>query len=214
MNKLANKVLAIGLISTLLTFSIGCNSAQALIEVQRFEPVLVNVLVLACTINSGLPVCGTMQATIKSDADLVIKLWSDYNAAVKAGTSTTAIWNELNAAFVVFEQDSAAIFAAGLGLNAPEVTAIIAAAQILLSTIEALFPAAPVGTTAARPERFRKYTATLGTPRSYDKRWLEAWAKDYNQKVDVAQKLHPKANLQKVYVHSVVAHVATLGIAK
>lgn len=179
----------------LIVLESGCNSAKALGWVQKFEPVVVNVIVLACIINTGLPICGGMQATIKADADLVIKLWGDYNAIAKAGGSTSAIWNDLNAAFLTFEKDSADIFAAGLGLNAPEVTAIVAAAQVLLAAIEAVFPAPPAGAQATRPSKFGAYRMGIG---NYDRDWFNKWAKDYDSKVGVAQKLHPQAQLRKV----------------
>lgn len=191
---IANKVLAVGLISVMLTLTTACNSVQALVEVQRFEPVITNVLVLACAISSNLPICGGMQTTIKADADLVIKLWGDYNAAVKAGSATASIWNQLNAAFVVFENDSSAIFASGLGVNAPEVTAIVAAAQVLLAAIEALFPPPPAGVNAAGPSTFKAYRKGA----NYGKAWFHDWATDYNQKVDIAQRLHPNVKLTKV----------------
>jgi len=166
----------------------GCNSATALADVQKFEPVVVNALVLACAISSGLPNCGTMQTTITADYNLVLQLWTDYNAAVKAGTATAALWNDLNAAFTTFEKDSAAIFAAASGLNAPEVTAIVAAAQVLLGAIEALFPSSPAG--VAGPSVFRASRSGNFN--------LKAWRKDYNEKLDIAQRMHPSVRLAKV----------------
>lgn len=195
MKQLANKILASALISTVLTFSIACNSVQALVEVRRFEPVIVNVLVLACTISSNLPVCGGMQTKIKADADLVIKLWGDYNTAVAAGNSTVTVWTELNAAFTVFSNDSAEIFSAASGLNAPQVMAIVASAQVLLAAIEALFPPPPAGVMVAGPKKFTAYRMGTG---NYDKSWFDNWKKDYNQKVDVAKKLYPNAKLKKI----------------
>lgn len=195
MKKLANRMLSIGLISAMLALTTACNSVQSLSYVRRFEPVIVNVLVLACAINTGLPVCGGMQTRIKADADLVIKLWGDYNTAIAAGTSTVAAWNALNAAFTVFSNDSADIFAAASGLNAPQVTAIVASAQILLAAIEALFPAPPSGVAVAGPKKFAAYRLGAG---NYDKAWFDSWKKDYNQKVDTTRKLYPGAKLKKI----------------
>jgi hypothetical protein len=191
---------------------VGCNSTQALTEVTKFEPVIINVIVLTCTISSGLPICGAMQGTVKADADLVIKLWGDYNAAVKSGTSTLAAWNALNAAFVVFEADSAAIFAAASGLNSPEVAAIVAAAQVLLASIEAFFPGPPAGATSLKSAKFARYGSTVNA--SYTKAWLNGWIKDYNAKVDAAKKMYPQAKLRKVHIESFTARVATLGWEK
>src|ERR1035438_4929068 len=166
----------------------ACNSATALADVQKLEPVVVNALVLACAVSSGLPICGAMQSTIAADYSLVVKLWTDYNAAVKAGTATQGLWNDLNAAFIVFENDSAAIFAAAGGLNVPEITAIVAAAQILIGVIETLFPASPTGT--ASPSKFKAMRVSNFN--------LKAWKKDYNEKLDIAQRLHPAVRLRKV----------------
>ena len=168
----------------------ACNSATALADVQKFEPVVINALVLACAIQSGLPICGAMQTTITNDYNLVVQLWTDWNAAVKAGTATSALWNDLNAAFTVFEEDSSAIFAAAVGLNAPELTAIVAAAQVLLSVIESLFPSAPAGVLKSSPSKFSKYRVSNFN--------LKSWRKDYDNKVGVAQKLHPNVRLARV----------------
>jgi hypothetical protein len=194
MKQLANKILAVGLVSVMLTLGIACNSVTALSYVQRLEPVVVNVLVLSCAISSGLPICGAMQGTIKADADLVIKLWGDYNAAVAAGTGAASVWKDLDAAFIVFENDSAAIFSDGLGLNAPEVTAIVSAAQVLLAAIEALFPPPPAGV-APGPRKFGAYRMGTG---KHDKAWFNKWKHEYNEKVEVANKLHPNAKLSQV----------------
>jgi hypothetical protein len=183
----------------------GCNSQAVLNDVEKFEPVVLNALTLACTINAGLAVCGTMQTTITNDYNLVIKLWQDWITAKSNGTATLGLWNDLNAAFSVFEQDSAAIFAAASGLNAPEVTAIVAAAQVLLAAIEALSPAAPSGS-AAPSAVFKSSRAA-----SFD---LQAWVTDYNERVDVARHLHPTAKLTKVHYHGKALRIATFGIAQ
>lgn len=194
MKTLANKVLATGLICVMLAFTSACNSATALADVQRFEPVVINALNLACVISPGAGICGAMQVTVTNDYNTVVKLWADYNAAAAAGTATSALWNDLNAAFATFEEDSAQIFSLGLGLNAPELTAIIAAAQVLLATIEVLFPSAPAGALRAASKKFSKYR--VAGP--YDQKWVRNWRHDYNEKLSVAQKLHPTAKLRKV----------------
>ncbi len=102
---------ATSLVGMTAIFEVACSSTTALAEVERFEPVVINALTLACAINSGLPVCGSEQSKITADYNTVIQLWTDYNKAVAAGTSTVAIWNDLNAAFTVFEEDSSLIFA-------------------------------------------------------------------------------------------------------
>ena len=178
------------LVGATAILEVACNSTTALAEVERFEPVILNALTLACAISSGLPVCGTMQTKITTDYNTVIQLWTDYNKAVAAGTSTAAIWNDLNAAFTVFEEDSSLIFAAATGLNAPELTAIVAAAQVLLAAIEAAFPAAPAGATKAMPVKFKSARQSNFN--------LGAWTKDYNNKLDIAHKMHPGVPLKKI----------------
>jgi hypothetical protein len=206
--------LSLALLSVMLSVPVmtGCSSAQALADVQKFEPVIVNALVLACTIDSGAPICGTGEAQIQSDYNLLVKVWTDYNAAVAAGTATVAAWNYLNAVFSTFEADSAAIFALASGLNAPEITAVVAAAQVLLAGIEALFPDAPAGASTAKSTLFSGYAAKRST--NYDSVWLSGWVKDYNAKLDVAKVAHPKAKLKKVHVHSLALRVASLGWEK
>src|SRR5271154_5525766 len=133
----ANKFLSLSMAVVMMTVAIpmatlsttGCNSATALADVKKFEPIVINVLNLICTINPSEPICGTGLQTIEGDYTTVVQLWTDYNAAVAAGTSTVAAWNILNAAFTTFENDSALIFSLGLGLNSTEVTAIVVSAQ-------------------------------------------------------------------------------------
>ena len=192
---------ALASIGTLEIFNVACNSASVLADVEKFEPIVINALVLACAISPAAPICGTMQQTITNDYNTVVTLWTDWNKAVAAGTSTSALWNDLNAAFTVFEEDASLIFSLALGLNAPEVTAIVAAAQVLLAAIEALFPDAPKGSTAFVSKKFAKSGLSIplkGSSPKQQKDWFNAWAKDYNGKVEVAQKLHPKVKLHKV----------------
>lgn len=193
--------------TTMVTTS--CSSAQALTDVERFHPVVTDVLVLACTVSPSAALCGTAKATIENDYNLVVTLWGDYNAAVANGTATPGMWNDLNAAFATFEKDSADIFALGLGLNAPEITAIVASAQVLLAAIESLFPASPTG--QAKSAVFASHA--VGRT-SYDSQWLKTWSADFNGKLDVAHKIHPSAHVEKVHYHGKAMRYLTLGIEK
>lgn len=197
MTTFSNKILAIALIAVLITITSACNSATALADVQRFEPVVINALNLACVISPASALCGTMEVTITNDYNTVVKLWGDYNSAVASGTATSALWNDLNAAFTTFENDSAQIFSLGLGLNAPELTAIIASAQVLLATIEALFPGAPASLQATSVHRSLKFSSYL-SPGPYNSTWVKNWRHQYNNEVKTAQKLHPTAKLRTV----------------
>jgi len=189
----------------------GCSSAQALTDVSKFEPVVIDALTLACTIDPSLPACGTGQATIQSDYNLLVKVWGDYNTAVTNGTATVAQWNYLNAVFTTFEQDSSAILSAGLSLNAPELQAIVDSAQVLLAAVEVMFPSAPAGAQSAKSAVF---TAKAKPASVYGSAWLQGWIKDYNAKCDVAQKAHPTVKLHKVHYHGAIVRYGTLGWAK
>jgi hypothetical protein len=204
-NKFLSTALAIVMIFTTIPFMTGCSSSQALADVTKFEPVVINALSLACVIVPTNPLCGTMKTKIQGDYTTVVKLWGDWNTAVANGTATSAMWNDLNAAFTVFESDSADIFSLGLSLNQPEVTAIVASAQLFLATIEALFPPSP--SASMKSARFAAYA----TPGLHGSAWLSTWVKDYNQKVSVAQKLHPNAKLHQVHIHSLPVRIVTLG---
>lgn len=212
MKTLGNKVLSVGLINAMAFLSVwmalpvmqGCSSTAALAEVEKFEPVVLNVLNLACVIAPSAA-CGSLQSTFSTDYNSVVQLWGEWNTAVAAGTSTSAMWNDLNAAFSLLMNDSAQIFALVPGLNSPEITAIVASAQILLATIEALFPGAPAGATALRSARFSGVKplpiqsdhgkTTVSRPA------LKAWADSYNGSVEVAHQKYPSARLQKVKFH-------------
>src|ERR1700690_733328 len=135
-NRFLSSALALVMIFTSVPFMTGCSSSQAFAGVQRFEPVVLNALALACTISNSSGLCTTGEAKFKADYAVVVQLWTDYNAAVAAGTSTSQAWADLNAALAVFEQDSSAIFSLCLGFNQPEVTAIVESAQLLLAAIE------------------------------------------------------------------------------
>ena len=219
MKNIANKVLAFGLINVLAMLSVflsipittACNSTQALAEVEKFQPVVLNTLNLACVISPGAALCSTGAALIKNDYTVVVQLWGDYNTAVAAGTSTVAAWNALNAAFATFAKDSSQIFALASGLNAPEITAVVAAAQLLLGTIEAIFPNAPAGANGTKSAVF---TASAMGHTSMNREQLKNWELDYNQKLDVASKAHPTAKVKHVHIHGLAERVLTAGIAK
>lgn len=215
-NRFLSSSLALVMIVTSVSFTAGCSSSQALADVERFEPVVLNALTLTCTISSASALCTTGEAKVKADYATVIQLWTDYNAAVAAGTASSAKWNDLNAAFSVFEQDASQIFSLGLGVNQPEVTAIVESAQLLLAAIEVAFPSAPKTVSALRPNVFTQQVAAKQAgkkaPQTYDKTWLKNWSKDYNSKVDAAKKKHPKAKLHKIHPHGAFAHYATGGL--
>lgn len=201
-------VLVVMMLMTAL-FTTGCSSSQVLTEVEKFEPAILNALVLACVVSPAAAICGNGSATIKADYDLVVKVWADYNQAVASGTATAALWNYLNAVFATYEQDSSAIFALGLGLNSPEITEVIAATQVLLAAIEVLFPAAPAGAMSAKSNLFANH-ATKPSP-NYNGTWFAGWTADYNGKVKSAQMVYPKAHLNAIHVHNFLFRAVGFG---
>jgi hypothetical protein len=178
----------------------GCNSASLLNKVEDFEPVAVDALNLYCAIRSSDPNCATLAAKIGADYTTVTQLWSAYLKALNAGTATNADWNAVNAAFALYEQDASQIFALIPQLNNPTANAIVAAAEVLLAAIEALFPGPPSGSASAKSAVFAAHADLMGYP-SYNKAWLSSWASDFNQKVGVAQQQYPSAKLAKVKLH-------------
>jgi hypothetical protein len=184
----------------------GCTSAQVttvVTDITKFAPVVVNVLQLACAFTPGSALCATGAAELnKTIADLETALTA-YQAAVAAGTATSSTWNALNAVFTTFESQTAAIFdlfrISGAAAQSTAL-AVAASAGTLLSLIEALFPSAPVTPAAmrdeaARPKPVRFATLfpgaapmTAGGVTFFN---LPAWQKDYNKKVDAANKAIP-----------------------
>lgn len=211
MKSFADKFLASMLAVVFVIASTACNSSLALTEVERFQPVVTNVLVLACTFTSN-PLCATAGAKINQDVTTVIQLWTAYNAAVQNGTATQAIWNDLNAAFTTFEQDSSAIFQLANVVDPAhqqEIIAVAAAAQVLLASIELAFPAAPAA--AKRVQHGRIFTTASPIT---DKASFEAWESNYNKQISVLKKAHPKAGLKSVHLHGAFVRAVTVGVAK
>jgi hypothetical protein len=193
----------------------GCNSAAVVTDIQKFAPVVVNVLELACTFTPGAPLCATGAAMLNSSITAVTNAITGYQAKVKAGTATASDWNYINALFGTFEDQSASIFNllhVSSGGTQAEALAIEASAKVLLSAIEALFPAPPaIVAVASRPSA--RFVASMPSPAvAFDSNWFKAWEKDYNRKVDAAKKANPKASLS--HVHSALVTRLTLGKVK
>jgi hypothetical protein len=186
----------------------ACNSAALLAKVEDFQPVVIDALNLFCAIKPGETICtATFLAKINSDYTLATTLWSDYLTAVTNGTATAEVYNVLNAAFQVYENDANLIFEAIPQLNNPTIAAIVAAAQVLLAAIEVMFPNAPAGA-SAKPALFRAHA--IGQTQ-YTKQWLGNWITDFNQKIDTAHKAYPNVKLSKVHLHNLKLGVVKLG---
>jgi hypothetical protein len=199
------KRIATLLCTGLLCITIACTTAQVtsvITGIDRFTPVVTNVLALACDFNQKAALCSTGAATLNKDAADLTSALSIYEAKVTAGTATSADWNVANAVFQTFEADSASIFELFHISNASSeatANAVAASAQTLLAVIEALFPSAPapVAVSTARMERPAKFSASLPAA-GVAGFSLSVWQKDYNKRVDMAKKAHPQAKLAHI----------------
>ena len=188
-----------------ITITTSCSSAQVLTvvtDITKFAPIVTNALSLACVFTPSAALCTTGAALVSKDiADLNVAL-NTYQQEIAAGTATASAWGILNAVFATFEKDTAAIFdlfrISGAASQA-EALAVITAAQTLLSVIEALFPSAPAAMTLSMESRPHVFTANL-PPQGVKFFNLSAWQKDYNKKVDAAQKKNPSVKLLQVKV--------------
>ena len=193
--ELANKVLAMGLVSVLLVSSIACNQQNALNDVQKFAPVVTGVLTAACAFVKN-PLCLTAAGKIKADEQNVFTVWQDYINAVAAGTATSAAWNNLNAVLTTLINDSTDIFtfASSLGGSVTpqqqtEVLALVVAAQGLLAVIEALVPASPAASPSFRKATFSKHLPSPNPKTGkYDSGWFKSWQKNWNSLTLVKEK--------------------------
>jgi hypothetical protein len=190
----------------------ACNSASLLAKVEDFQPVAEDALNLFCAIKPGEIVCSsTWKAKFASDYTAATTAWSDYLTALKNGTATIEAYNILNGLFQVYENDANLIFQAIPQLNDPTITGIVDLAEVLLAAIEVFFPGPPVGTdmrpAVLGPAVFASHASAV----VYNKAWLSGWIKDFNGKVDAAQKAHPSVKLSKVHLHTLKLGTAKLG---
>jgi hypothetical protein len=190
----------------------ACNSASLLNKVEAFEPVVLDGLNLFCAIRPSESICApAFLSKIGSDYTTVTQLWSEYLTAVTAGTATTEAYNVLNAAFQVYENDANQIFSLISQLNNPTVSAVMAAAEVLLAAIEVMFPNAPAAGNAVSMSKPALFAAHAVGRTTYDKAWLSGWIKDFNTKVDTAHAQYPNVKLSKVHLHHFKVGTAQLG---
>jgi hypothetical protein len=164
----------------------ACNSQNVLTEVERFGPVVTNLLVVACEFTSS-PLCATGGALLGDDEKLVFSLWQAFLNAQQKGTATAALWNDLNAALDTLISNSSDVFALAHVVNGPhqqEVLAMATATQALLAVIESLLPANPAPSAramAARAPRLATFAPPPNTKSGkYDSAWFRQWQKEYN----------------------------------
>lgn len=207
LDKLANKLLALALACSLTLSLTACNSQNVLNDVQRFAPVVNNVLVAACAFTTS-PLCTTGAAKINADEKVVFKLWQDYINAQAQGAPTPGLWNDLNAAFTTFVTDATDIFSLAGGISGPqqqEIVALVVAAQALLAVIESFFPAPPAGSAVKASFSKEKLPAPNPKTGKYDAAWFSSWQKNWNNLPLVKEK-----NLQ-IHEHNKVVRVVSFG---
>lgn len=209
----AISILSIAIAVPAVVVETSCTSAQVtqvVTDITKFSPVVINVLQLACAFTPGSTLCATAGPELnKTIADLETAL-TTYQAAVAAGTATSSTWNALNAVFTTFESQTAAIFdlfrISGAATQSTAL-AVAASAGTLLSLIEALFPAAPATPAAMRGEAPRPKPVKFAqmfpgsAPMSAGGVTFfnfPAWEKDFNKKVDKANKAIKNAKLVHV----------------
>lgn len=198
--ELPKTALALAL-SCVMIISTSCSLTQAttvVSDIQKFLPAVTNVLAAVCAFESD-PLCASGAAQFETAANNAIAIAQAYLTAAKAGTATPAMWNELNAAFITLENQAANIFAL-VHVSDPtiqlEIEALVASAQALLAVIESLEPAAPMGASHAKANRFAQYMPQ-GVSAS-NKTWLKNWKKSYNSLVDASTAVKAKAKLKHV----------------
>jgi hypothetical protein len=180
----------------------ACNSQTALTELEKFGPVITNLLTVACEFNPT-PLCGTGAALLTEAQKHVVVLWQAYLAAQSKGTATPALWNDLNSALDVLISHSSDVFSLAHvvnGQNQRDVLAMASATEALLAVIESLLPPNPAPTNAltvqamARPARLGTFLPKPAQSGKYDATWFKQWQKDYNA--------IPAVQLHKMQVHT------------
>ena len=188
----------------------ACNSASLLAKVEDFQPVVIDALNLFCAIDrSNSVVCtAAWLSKFNSAYTLATTLWANYLTDLNNGTATVEAYNILNAAFQDYESMASQLFQLIPQLNNPTVSAVVAAAQVLLAAIEVMFPEAPAGNASARPAMFKAHA--IGRTQ-YNKEWLSGWISNFNDQISVAHKMYPNVKLSKVHLHHFKVGTATLG---
>jgi len=188
MRKLQSLLLACALAMATMPTT-ACNSQSVLTELEKFGPVVTNLLTLACEFTSN-PLCGT-GATLLGDSEKhVYVLWQSYLDAESKGKATAGLWNDLNSALDVLISHSSDVFSlahVANGQNQRDVLAMASATEALLAVIESLLPPNPAPTNAltaramARPARLGTFLPKANPKNGkYDAAWFKQWTKDYN----------------------------------
>jgi hypothetical protein len=171
-------VVAIGAMPTT-----GCNSQQVLTDLEKFGPVITNLLTVACEFTAN-PLCTTGAAILSTAEQHAFNVWQAYLNSEQKGKATQADWNDLNAAVNTLISNSAEVFALAHVANAQsqrDVLQMATATEGLLAVIEALVPPNPSPVKAlARAPRLATFLPPKPKSGQYDSGWFKQWRKDYN----------------------------------
>lgn len=148
----------------------SCNAGTILTDITKFLPVVGDILQIIGAFTGADYTA--LDTKITNDAQLVTNLYNTYEQNV----GSPSAWNDLNAAFTTFTQDSSQIFTLAQVSNPAvqaKVAAMEAAAQTLFAIIESLEPAAPASVTNA--VRSHKFTAYAPAPNYNLGNWIDGW---------------------------------------
>lgn len=163
----------------------ACNSQQVLTDLEKYSPVVINLLTVACEFTAN-PLCSTGSALISEAEQHVFTLWQAYLNAQQKSTATAALWNDLNSAVDTLISKSSDVFSLAHvvnGVHQQEVLAMATATEALLAVIEAQLPANPAPVKAmamARAPRLATFLPKPAKSGKYDAAWFSQWRKDYN----------------------------------
>lgn len=188
--------------STMVT--VACTPQQKLAvvqDIQKFLPVVTNVADAVCGFTPAAPICLGGVTAVSASAGVLNTALVNYFSAQASGTVPPGIVAALNQAISTFEGDAGEILASVRVLNPTlqtEIETLAGAAQVMLAVVEGLLPStgAQLKFAAAKPSNFN----------------LKSFVADYNNKVEVSQKLLPRnVALKKVHMHSGFVRYITAG---
>lgn len=170
----------------------SCGSQAVLTDVERFGPVVTDVLVAACGFTVS-PLCTTLGPEINAAEQKLFTLWQAYITAQKNGTATPGLWNDLNAALSVVIAQAQQVFSLVHVINPAkqaEILAMATAAEGLLAVIETFLPASPGTSAVAVTHTVRQggaitaHALHLPAPNpqtgQYDRAWFRSWVAYWN----------------------------------
>ena len=190
----------IAAIGSLTMTQTACSTSQIITDVERFLPAVLNIITVVSAFN-GVNY-SNLQAKVQQDAVDVEKLVQDYQQ-----TNSVGIWNNLNAAFTVFEQDASTIFQLANIVNGNaqnKVLLMVGAAQTLLAIIESLVPPPPASVANQSARMFATHAPTA-------KLTLGQWVDSYNKTIAIktGDAKVDKLKLKQIHIHSWVVRQVT-----